>query len=172
MRARAAGRGAGGDGPARRRSPAAGTYTEAEPANTVGFSCASIAAGAATLVPDTLIGLGIQGTAPRVGDVFYLRITAAVLDDPCSGGTTVLPEVLPPKGVATAIDAAHPVLLRYEEYDGANADDAAVKVKPGQSGGTELDAISTRAPDGEPFPLAQGGKKLEIYVPLRATRRT
>ena len=77
----------------------------------------------------------------------------------------MLPEVLPPKGVATAIDAAHPVLLRYEEFDGANADDAAVKVKPGQSGGTELDAISTRAPDGEPFPLAQGGKKLEIYVP-------
>ena len=154
------------------RSPAAGTYTDAEPANTVGFSCSSIAAGAATLVPDTIIGLGIQGTAPRVGDVFYLRITAAVLDDPCSGGTTVLPEVLPPKGVATAIDAAHPVLLRYEEYDGANADDAAVKVKPGQTGGTELDAISTRAPDGEPFPLAQGGKKLEIYVPLRATRRT
>ena len=154
------------------QSPAAGTYTDAEPANTVGFSCSSIAAGAATLVPDTIIGLGIQGTAPRVGDVFYLRITAAVLNDPCSGGTTVLPEVLPPKGVATAIDASHPVLLRYEEFDGENADDAAVKVKPGQTGGTELDAISTRAPDGEPFPLAQGGKKLELYVPLRATRRT
>ncbi len=154
------------------QSPAAGTYTEAQPANTTGFSCSSIVAGAAALVPDTLIGLAIQGTAPRVGDVFYLRIAVAVLNDPCSGGTTVLPEVLPPKGVATAIDAAHPVLLRYEEFDGANADDAAVKVKPGQTGGTQLDAISTRAPDGEPFPLAQGGKKLEIYVPLRATRRT
>ena len=154
------------------QSPAAGTYTDAAPANTVGLSCSSIAAGAPTLVPDTIIGLGLQGRAPRVGDVFYLRITAAVLNDPCSGGTTVLPEVLPPKGVATAIDSAHPVLLRYEEFDGESADDAAVKVKPGQTGGTQLDAISTRAPDGEPFPLAQGGKKLEIYVPLRATRRT
>ena len=153
------------------QSPAAGTYTDAEPANTVGFSCASLAAGAATLVPDTLIAIGVQGT-PRAGDVFYVRITATVLDDPCTGGTTVLPEVLPPKGVTTAIDAAHPVLLRYDQFDGANADDAAVKVKPGQMGGTELDAISTRAPDGEPFPIAQGGGKMELYVPLRAARRT
>jgi hypothetical protein len=153
------------------QSPAAGTYTDAEPANTVGFSCASLAAGAATLMPDTLIALGVQGT-PRAGDVFYVRLTATVLDDPCTGGTTVLPEVLPPKGVAVAIDAAHPVLLRYDAYDGDNVDDAAVKVKPGQMGGTELDAISTRAPDGEPFPIAQGGGKMELYVPLRATRRT
>jgi hypothetical protein len=153
------------------QSPAAGTYTDAEPANTVGFSCSSIAAGAATLVPDTLIALGVQGT-PRVGDVFYVRLTATVLDDPCIGGTTVLPEVLPPTGVSVAIDAAHPVLLRYDQYDGDNVDDASVKVKPGQMGGTEFDAISTRAPDGEPFPLAQGGGKLELYVPLRATRRT
>ena len=134
------------------QSPAAGTYTDAEPANTVGFSCSSLAAGAATLVPDTLIALGVQGT-PRAGDVFYVRLTATVLDDPCTGGTTVLPEVLPPKGVAVAIDAAHPVLLRYDAFDGDNVDDAAVKVKPGQMGGTEFDAISTRAPDGEPFPI-------------------
>jgi hypothetical protein len=153
------------------QSPAAGTYTDAEPANTVGFSCASLAAGAATLVPDTLIALGVQGT-PRAGDVFYVRLTATVLDDPCSGGTTVLPEFLPPKGVATAIDAGHPVLLRYDQFDGENVDDASVKVKPGQMGGTEFDAISTRAPDGEPFPIAQGGGKMELYVPLRATRRT
>ena len=153
------------------QSPAAGTYTDAEPANTVGFSCASIAAGVATLVPDTLIAVGVQGT-PRVGETFYIRLTATVLDDPCTGGTTVLPEVLPPKGVSTAIDAAHPVLLRYDQFDGDNVDDASVKVKPGQMGGTEFDAISTRAPDGEPFPIAQGGGKMELYVPLRATRRT
>jgi hypothetical protein len=153
------------------QSPAAGTYTDAQPVNTVGFSCASLAAGAATLVPDTLIALGVQGT-PRVGDVFYIRLTATVLDDPCTGGTTVLPEFVPPKGVATAIDAAHPVLLRYDQFDGENVDDASVKVKPGQMGGTEFDAISTRAPDGEPFPIAQGGGKMELYVPLRATRRT
>jgi hypothetical protein len=153
------------------QSPAAGTYADAEPANTVGFSCASLAVGAATLVPDTLIALGVQGT-PRVGEVFYIRLTATVLDDPCSGGTTVLPEFLPPKGVTTAIDAAHPVLLRYDQFDGDNVDDASVKVKPGESGGTEFDAISTRAPDGEPFPIAQGSGKMELYVPLRATRRT
>ena len=44
--------------------------------------------------------------------------------------------------------------------------------KPGQTGGTEFDAISTRAPDGEPFPIATGNGKMELYVPLRATRRT
>ena len=172
MRVGAAGDGAAGMVPLD-RSPAAGTYTDAEPVNTVGFSCSSIAAGAATLVPDTVIGLGIQGTAPRVGDVFYLRIAVAVLDDPCSGGTTVLPEVLPPKGVATAIDAAHPVLLRYEEYDGANADDAAVKVKPGQTGGTELDAISTRAPRRRAVPARAGrarSSRSTCRCALRAAR--
>jgi hypothetical protein len=154
------------------QSPAAGTYLEGEPAVTSGFSCSSIAAGAPALIPDTLVGLAIQGTAPRVGDVFYLRITGVEVGEPCDGGTTVLPEVLPLKGVSVAIDAAHPVLLRYEQFDGANVDDAAVTVKPGQTGGTELDAISTRAPDGEPFPIATGAGKMEVYVPLRATRRT
>jgi hypothetical protein len=154
------------------QSPAAGTYTEGDPANTVGFSCSSIAAGAPALIPDTLVGLAIQGTAPRVGDVFYVRLTGVEVGEPCDGGTTVLPEILPLKGVGVAIDAAHPVLLRYEQFDGANVDDAAVKAKPGQTGGTEFDAISTRAPDGEPFPIATGNGKLELYVPLRATRRT
>ena len=132
---------------------------------------ASVAAGAADARAGHADRGGIQGTPPRVGDVFYVRLTATVLDDPCTGGTTVLPEVLPPKGVAIAIDAAHPVLLRYDAFDGDNVDDAAVKVKPGQMGGTEFDAISTRAPDGEPFPIAQGSGKMELYVPLRATRR-
>jgi hypothetical protein len=154
------------------QSPAAGTYTEGEPVNSIGFSCSSIAAGAPALIPDTLVGLAVQGAAPRVGDVFYVRLTGVEVGEPCDGGTTVLPEILPTKGVGVAIDAAHPVLLRYEQFDGANVDDAAVKVKPGQTGGTEFDAISTRAPDGEPFPIATGAGKMELYVPLRATRRT
>jgi hypothetical protein len=48
--ARAARDGRGGNNAARPIT-GRGTYTDAEPANTVGFSCASIAAA---LVPDTL----------------------------------------------------------------------------------------------------------------------
>jgi hypothetical protein len=154
------------------QSPAAGTYTEGEPAITSGFSCASVASGFPVLGPDTLVAAAIQGAAPRVGDVFYLRLTGVELGDPCTGGTSVLPELLPLKGVGTAIDAAHPVLLRYEAFDNGNVADDAVVVKAGQTGGTEFDAISTRAPQGEPFPIATGNGKLELYVPLRATRRT
>lgn len=156
------------------QSPAAGTYTDGEEAFTVGFSCLSVASGAPLLGPDTDIAVGVQGTPqapPPVGAVFYVRITAVVLGDPCTGGTTVLPEILPPAGVRVVISAAHPTLLRYEYYDGANADDAATKVRPSTFGGTEFSAISTRAPEGEPFPIVTGNGKMELYVPLQASRR-
>jgi hypothetical protein len=156
------------------QSPAAGVYSDGDPAFTVGFSCESLASGAAILGPDTEIAVGIQGTPqapPPVGAIFYVRVTGVELSDPCDGGTTVLPEILPPAGVRVVVSATRPALVRYEQYDGGSVDDAATKDRPGLFGGTEFSAISTRAPEGEPFPIATGGGTMELYVPLQASRR-
>jgi hypothetical protein len=139
----------------------------------VGFSCSSIIFNNPRLVQMTGAGAGFladRDDVPRIGEVFYTRLTTALVGDPCGGGAAVLPEWVPPAGVEVAIDAKHPVLWRYADTPDRTFFDTDTVASPGQFDGVVIAAATKDHPEGQPWPLAISGPPLEIRVPVRSTR--
>ncbi len=78
-----------------------GPWTEGQLEYTLAYSCTSIIFPPARLVLTTGAGAAFEGSPQRIphsGEVFYVRLTAAIVGDPCGGGGHVLPEFVPPAG--------------------------------------------------------------------------
>ena len=151
-----------------------GPWTEGELEYTLATSCTSIIFPPARLVLTTAAGAAFEGTPQRIphaGEVFYVRLTAAIVGDPCGGGGAVLPEFVPPAGVETAVDRRHPVRWTYS-FDDQPADEFTgnVVLSKGPFGGL---LVAAREADGSgvPWPLANSGDPLQIKVPVRSARR-
>lgn len=150
-----------------------GPWSEGTLEYTTAFSCTSIIIGNPRLVLTTGAGAAFEGSPQRIppaGQVFYTRLTAAIVGDPCGGGGHVLPEFIPPVGVEPAVDKRHPVLWRYAESSSTPDQSGQVVLTRGPNGGLLVGARSGDGTDG-PWPLANSGPALEIKVPLRSSRR-
>lgn len=152
---------------------AAPEWQEGELTYSTAFSCASIIFGRPQLVLTTGAGaafLADPEALPRAGEVFYARLSTAIVGDPCGGGGAVLPEFVPPAGVEVAVDAEHPVLWAYR----TSGQEVTLKrdgtvVSPGNFGGVVVAAQENG--QGVPWPLANSGPALQIHVPLRSERK-
>lgn len=118
-----------------------------------------------------LSGLAFQASTddiPAAGEVFYARLVVGIVGDICGGGSHVLPEFIPPSGVFIATSKRYPVSWRYTDQKTQLLSEGAV-LGGGRYGGRTI-AAAREGGGNEPWPLANTGGPLEVYVPLVSSR--
>lgn len=141
----------------------------------VANSCSSLAIGNNSYYPSIRAVLAQEGTRtapPRVGEVFYIRLTSVELTDPCAL-PKIVPEFLLPEGVRLAVDAAHPVTWQYPDQsdDPPVTDSSTVAVPdPGPFGGVQVGHIDDHGA-AEPWPLNSSRvSRLILRMPIVSNR--
>ncbi|HTW18394.1 MAG TPA: Ig-like domain-containing protein [Nocardioides sp.] len=105
--------------------------------------------------------LSPTGQVPKVGQTFYVRGYAGLVGMPCSGGVTIIPKLVLPKGLEFADgDYKWDVQAEGEAQD--------MRVRPFTYDEVP-EGVLIGDENGDPFEVRQGGI-FEFQFPVRATR--
>lgn len=116
-----------------------------------------------------------NGSAPAVGELTYGQVVISHPGLPCSGGSRIGIEFLPPPGLQVSISAGTPVICAYHGIGGVNqvtvfftqASGCGQFPILGPEGGFFIPAINEQG-QTQPWPLATG-RWLSIMVPFVVT---
>ena len=132
------------------------------------LNCTSVVLGA----PRTEAGITVQtdfladpANVPKVGDVFYARVLAGAVGNPCVDVQQVHFEVFPPSGVQPAISPSTPVKCTYNVMP-TPAEWYSQQPQQGLFGA----AAFFRNVAGSPLWALPPGDFFELQVPLRSSR--